>query len=86
MEQEEHSITFYNIQDDIPIGGFAKVGNEVYKVVNSNGNCSYCDFNNYEISNYEDYCKEAKCSPTPRADKIYVSFILYDTIPEDNDE
>ena len=79
MEQE-YTITFYNIQDDIPIGGFAKVGNEVYKVVGVKG-CTLCEF----ITN-RTHCEIARCSTSLRLDKRDVSLILYDTIPEDNDE
>lgn len=77
---EEYPTTFYNIQEDIPIGGFAKVGNEVYKVVGVKG-CTLCEF----ITN-RTHCEIARCSTSLRLDKRDVSLILYDTIPEDNDE
>ena len=80
MEQEEYPITFYNIQDDIPIGGFAKLGNEVYKVVKEEG-CTLCEF----IAS-ETFCDNAVCSIGCREDGHGVAFILYDTIPEDNHE
>ena len=80
MLQEEHQITFYNIQDDTPVGGFVKVGNEVYKVVNDEW-CVNCEF---EL--LSDLCNSAQCTSGCRHDKNNISFILYDTIPEDNDE
>lgn len=76
---EEHPITFYNIQDDIPIGGFAKVGNEVYKVVKADF-CVNCDLE------YRGQCSKAQCISEDRHDGVGVSLILYDTIPEYNDE
>ena len=76
---EEHHITFYNIQDDIPIGGFAKVGNEVYKVVKEQW-CLNCEFMDIR------QCSKVQCTSNDRSDGASVSLILYDTIPEDNDE
>ena len=76
---EEHPITFYNIQDYIPVGGFAKAGNEVYKVVKEEW-CVTCEF----MGMYQ--CRKAQCTSNVRSDGTSVSFILYDTIPEDNDE
>lgn len=49
---EEHPITFYNIQDDIPIGGFAKVGNEVYKVVKEQW-CLNCELTEDDFLEYK---------------------------------
>lgn len=78
-QSEEHPVGFYSITDDIPVGGFAKLGNEIYKVVKSNY-CWGCD----AFDKDDNDCYSIKCSPCDnRLDGNTVAFILYDTIPED---
>lgn len=61
-----------------PIGGFFKIGNEVFKVVRDEyGACSICEFSTSKCPS------QIRCSIMRRTNSE-VCFILYDTL-EDNE-
>lgn len=62
---------------EYPVGGFFKIGKEVFKVVEDkilDKNCPNCDI--------EDRCYLFKCTKYDRKDHNEVYFTLYDTLPE----
>jgi len=60
--------------EDVPVGEFVTIGNEVYKCVVF-VTCSSCDFDSIDTCNSYD-CGENQTNPERM-------FILYDTIPEE---
>ena len=74
-QQEEYEEYIPN--KEYPIGGFFKIGNEVFKVVRGNGSCDNCEFITSKCP------KEVRCS-TMRRTNSEACFILYDTL-EDNE-
>lgn len=72
---------------EYPVGAFFKVGNEVFKAVvynyDSIDNCYVCDL---EHDSYLRICDSTLCSMYDRLDGLSCSFILYDTLEENEDE
>ena len=67
---------------EYPVGGFFKIGNEVFKVIKTDEDfgCSYCEFYSEE---YDVQCRGSICADVFRTDKTPVAFILYDTLEDD---
>lgn len=61
---------------EYPVGGFFKIGNEVFKVIKTDKDfgCSYCEFYPEE---YDLQCGRSICMGVGITD---VAFILYDTL------
>lgn len=59
---------------EYPVGGFFKIGREVFKVVEQTG-CTRCEFDNID-------CMNLICVDEDRSDANSVIFILYDTLDE----
>ena len=76
-QQEEYEE--YIPDKEYPIGGFFKIGNEVFKVVRDEyAKCGLCEFSTSKCP------KEIRCSVMRRTSTSEVCFILYDTL-EDNE-
>lgn len=61
------------------IGEFFKIGREVFKVVSDYSlSCNKCEFKHLSSTCYSNVCE-----PDARFDEVPVSFILYDTLDED---
>lgn len=75
-QQEEYEEYIPN--KEYPLGGFFKIGSEVFKVVRDNYyTCRMCEFNVLKC------CAGKVCSANVRTDGDVI-FILYDTL-EDNE-
>ena len=74
QDYEEIQVEDFIPYKEYPVGGYFRIGKEVFKVVsNPYYCCSYCDIN------ATDHCFKMACDRTEREDEDSVQFILYDT-------
>lgn len=74
--QTENSIPEFEVNKEYPIGGFFKIGKEVFKVVKSREElCPACD-----VATTAQECAHQRCTASEREDRVDVCFILYDEL------
>ncbi len=66
---------------EYPVGGFFKIGREVFKVVKYTGDAFRCDVCEFDDVRYQEYCENGCCTDIERQEPVY--FILYDTLDDD---